>query len=224
MKNKIAFLLVLLLTIIACKQEKKQENVTPAPELTILQKVAYAHGFEAWKNVNEIRFTFNVERDTTHFERIWKWNTKTNEVTGNSMGQSTTYNRKSVDSISARINAAFINDKFWLLAPYQLVWDANNFTYEHTPIANAPISKTPMQKLSIVYGAEGGTTPGDAYDFYFEDDYIIKEWVFRKGNRTEASMTTTFEDYMDINRLKIAQSHKKDGEKFKLHFTEISVK
>ena len=48
-----------------------------------------------------------------------------------------------------------------------------------------------MQKLTIVYGDEGGYTPGDAYDFYFGDDHIIKEWVFRKGNATEPSTMTT---------------------------------
>jgi hypothetical protein len=140
------------------------------------------------------------------------------------MGQSTTYNRKIVDSTTTNINAAFINDKFWLLAPYQLVWDANNFTYDHVTDANAPISNKPMQKLTIVYGAEGGTTPGDAYDLYFEEDYLLKEWVFRKGNQNEASMTTTWEDYTTINDLKIAKTHKKDGENFNLYFTGIEVK
>lgn len=224
MKNKITILLVILLTITSCKEEKKTETTAPEPELTILEKVAQAHGFEAWKNVNEIQFTFNVDRDTTHFERKWTWDTKTNEVTGSSLGQITSYNRNNIDSTNIKINGAFINDKFWLLAPYQLIWDANNFTHKHLPTSTAPISKKPMQKLSIVYGAEGGVTPGDAYDFYFEDDYLIKEWVFRKGNQTEASMTTTFEDYIEVNGLKIAQSHKKDGENFNLYFTGIAVK
>ncbi|WP_047419298.1 hypothetical protein [Cellulophaga sp. Hel_I_12] len=223
MKKLSTLLLLATLAIMSCKEEKKQETIAPMPELTILEKVANAHGFDAWNSINEIQFIFNVDRDTTHFERKWTWNTKTNEVTGSSMGQSTTYNRKMVDSTSTNINAAFINDKFWLLAPYQLVWDAKNFTYNHVTNATAPISNKPMQKLTIVYGAEGGTTPGDAYDFYFEEDYLLKEWVFRKGNQTEASMTTTWEDYSTINGLKIAQSHKKDGENFNLYFTGIEV-
>ncbi len=224
MKKISILLLAAILTLTACKQEKKQETETPTPELTILEKVAYAHGFEAWENVNEIQFTFNVERDTSHFERKWTWNTVTNQVSGASMGENTTYNRKNIDSTNTKINAAFINDKFWLLAPYQLVWDAHNFSHEHTAVSVAPISKKPMQKITIVYGSQGGATPGDAYDFYFEDDYILKEWIFRKGNQTEPSMTTTWEDYVDIEGLKIATSHKKDGENFNLHFTGIVVK
>lgn len=224
MKKISTLLLASIITLTACKQEKKQETETPAPELTILEKIAYAHGFEAWENVSEIQFTFNVERDTSHFERKWTWNTETNQVSGMSLGENTNYNRKNIDSTNTKINAAFINDKFWLLAPYQLVWDAHNFTHEHTPASVAPISKKPMQKITIVYGSEGGVTPGDAYDFYFEDDFILKEWIFRKGNQTEPSMITTWEDYADIKGLKIAKAHKKEGENFNLYFTGIEVK
>jgi len=81
-----------------------------------------------------------------------------------------------------------------------------------------------MQKITIVYGSEGGATPGDAYDFYFEDDFILKEWIFRKGNQTEPSMITTWEDYAGIEGLKIAKAHKKEGENFNLYFTGIEVK
>ena len=43
-----------------------------------------------------------------------------------------------------------------------------------------PLVGENMQKLTIVYANEGGYTPGDAYDFYFGDDFVIREWVFRK--------------------------------------------
>ncbi len=80
-----------------------------------------------------------------------------------------------------------------------------------------------MQKLTIVYGNEGGYTPGDAYDLYFADDYMLKEWIFRKGNQKEPSMATTWEDYAEINGLKLAQTHK-NNEGFKLYFTNLEVK
>ena len=80
-----------------------------------------------------------------------------------------------------------------------------------------------MQKLTIVYGNAGGYTPGDAYDFYFEDDYIIQEWIFRKGNSPTPSLTTTFEDYKEFKGLKIATSHKRQGPNFNLYFTNIDV-
>lgn len=193
-------------------------------ETSILEKVANANGFANWVNVAELKFTFNVDRDTTHFERTWIWKPKTNEITAISAEGTTKYNWAKMDSVANTINAGFINDKYWLLAPYQLVWDGKNIQHELSSAIKAPISKKPMQKLTIVYGSEGGYTPGDAYDLYFGDDMIVKEWVFRKGNAAEPSMTTTWEDYEDIGGLKIAKMHKMGEGNFKLFFTDVSVK
>lgn len=193
-------------------------------EETILQKVADANGFQNWKNVEEIKFTFNVDRDTTHFERDWTWKPKTNDITATSAEGTITYNWADMDSTAYKTNGGFINDKYWLLAPYQLVWDADNVSHTHIKEAAAPMSKKPMQKLTIVYGNEGGYTPGDAYDFYFGDDLIVQEWVFRKSNQKEPSMITSFEEYKMINGLNIATMHKMDGGKFKLYFTGLEVK
>jgi hypothetical protein len=192
-------------------------------EETILEKVANANGFENWKDVKEIKFTFNVDRDTTHFERAWTWKPKTNDITATSDKDTISYNWADMDSIAKKTNGGFINDKFWLLVPYQLVWDTDNVTHTHINEAEAPISKKGLQKLTIIYGSEGGYTPGDAYDLYFGDDLIIKEWVFRKSNQPEPSMTTTFEDYKMINGLHIATMHKMAEGDFKLYFTGIEV-
>ncbi|MFS4494777.1 hypothetical protein [Maribacter sp. 2308TA10-17] len=193
-------------------------------EETILQKVANANGFQNWKNVEEIKFTFNVDRDTTHFERDWTWNPKTNDITATSAEGTISYNWADMDSVAYKTNGGFINDKFWLLAPYQLVWDADNVTHSHVIEDVAPMSKKAMQKLTIVYGNEGGYTPGDAYDFYFGDDLIIQEWVFRKSNQAEPSMITSFEDYKMLNGLNIATMHKMAEGSFKLYFTNLEVK
>lgn len=191
---------------------------------TILEKVAKAHGFQNWKDVKELKFTFNVDRDTTHFERTWTWNPKTNDIIAKSDKGTITYNWADMDSIAYKTNGGFINDKFWLLAPYQLIWDADNIKFEHMKSSEAPISQKRMQKLTIVYGNEGGYTPGDAYDFYFGDDFIIQEWVFRKSNQPEPSMITTFEDYKEMNGLKMATMHKMGEGNFKLYFTGIEVR
>lgn len=214
---------VLILVFLSCKDKQKQEIKAPEPELSILEKVANAHGFQNWATVNELKFTFNVARDTNHFERDWVWKPKTNDVSAKSLETGISYNRKALDSISTKTDAAFINDKFWLLAPFQLIWDQNNFTYELTAVSEAPLSKKSMQKLTIVYGSEGGYTPGDAYDFYFGEDHIIQEWVFRKENSAAPSMITTWEDYETVGGMKFAKSHKKEGENFHLYFTKIEI-
>lgn len=223
MKKIITYTLVVFITTTSFVLSKNAFKKDVQDE-TILEMVANAHGFQNWKNVTEIKFTFNVDRDTTHFERDWAWKPRTNDITATSSEGSLSYNWADMDSVAYKTNGGFINDKFWLLAPYQLVWDSDNINYEHDEESEAPVSKQKMQKLTINYGSEGGYTPGDAYDFYFGDDYLIKEWVFRKGNQPEPSMITTFEDYKEINGLKIATMHKMAEGKFKLYFTNLEVK
>jgi hypothetical protein len=206
-----------------CKSEPKKEAGTAEKELSVIDKIAQAHGFENWKNVHSLQFTFNVDRDTAHFERHWNWNVKTNEVTGISMGDTIQYNRKEVDSTVAKMDGAFVNDKYWLLAPINISWDKENITQEHSQKATAPISGDEMQKLTVVYGSDGGYTPGDAYDFYFGDDYMVREWVFRRGNNTEPAAPASWEGYEDKGGLKIATMHKNNDPSFKLYFTDLEV-
>ncbi|MGB5556123.1 MAG: hypothetical protein WBM83_15815 [Flavobacteriaceae bacterium] len=226
MKKYATLLLLLSILFIGCKADKKTEPTTPTEpekEHSLLEKIAYANGYEHWKQVDVLKFTFNVDRDTSHFERTWIWKPKTNEVTAISKTDTLHYNRKQMDSIVQKTDGGFINDKYWLLAPINILWDEKNISQEHSTAIEAPISKKQLQKLTVVYGTEGGYTPGDAYDFYFGDDFIVQEWVFRKANQTEASMTTTWEDYTEKGGLKLAQMHKMSEGNFKLYFTDIEV-
>ncbi len=219
-KMKNTFLvLCALITLISCKKEEKKEAIK---ELSVAEKIANAHGFENWDKVSEIAFTFNVDKDSTHFERSWTWKPKTNDVRLISNLDTIYYNRKNVDSISIKADQGFINDKFWLLAPFQLVWDSGTTITEPTK-EKAPISETLLNKITLVYANEGGYTPGDAYDFYYDDNYMIKEWIYRRGNAGEASMITSFESQKDFNGLKIALEHIKKGENWNLNFTNIQV-
>lgn len=215
-------LLLLVLVVMGCKMEKKPDQPLVATEPTILEKIANANGMANWKNVDGLQFTFNVDRDTTHFERTWIWKPKTNDIVAISKGDTLSYNWSKMDSVAYKTNGGFINDKYWLLAPFNLVWDQDNFTHTYTKQEIAPISNNTMDKLTIVYGSDGGYTPGDAYDFYFGEDYLVKEWVFRKGNQPEPSLITTWEDYVEMGGLKIAKMHK-NNEGFTLYFSDIKV-
>ena len=118
MKIPHLFAILSLALIISCKTEQKKEADSEKIEQTVPEKIAYAHGLKEWKNVEELKFTFNVDRDATHFERDWIWNIKKNEVTGSSEGDLVTYNRSEIDSTIAKVDASFINDKYWFLAPF----------------------------------------------------------------------------------------------------------
>ncbi len=237
MKNLI-LVAAISLVCFACKKETKKQNQyedevevrdpkniskTREKITTTAEAIAYANGIKNWDKVKEIKFTFNVDKDTTHFERSWHWKPKENIVTMINENDTITYNRTKLDSLSQRVDQGFVNDKYWLLAPFNLVWDIKSFASKHYVKSVAPISGKEMQKLTIIYNNEGGYTPGDAYDFYFEGDFIIKEWVYRQKNAEEPSLTTTWEDYESFNGIKIAKTHKRNEGDWTLHFTNIQV-
>ncbi|MCM5661599.1 hypothetical protein [Galbibacter mesophilus] len=214
----ITLFFTIFIFIISCKKEKEQTT-----DLNPLEKVAHAHGFKKWNKVETIKFTFNVDRDTTHFERSWEWNPKKNEVTAIKDGESLTFNRSQILSDEELIaDKNFINDVYWLLAPYKLVWDTG-LEYDEPTMAKAPISNDSLQKLTITYNSQGGYTPGDAYDFYLDENHEIKEWVYREDNSSSNCMITTWEDYRDYEGLKIATMHQNENGVFKLYFTNIDV-
>jgi hypothetical protein len=234
--KKIVLLLICCVLAISCLEGNKTSE-TPSSremlpdhdanrELTTAQAIAYANGAAHWKNVNEIRFTFNVDRGEKHFERTWYWYPKTDEVISFATAYEKDriqYNRSKMDSASIKIDRGFINDKFWLLAPLNLLWDEGT-TFSEKQNVLAPISKDTLNMLTVVYDNDGGYTPGDAYDLYYGKDYEIKEWVFRVGNDSLPTMTTTWEDYETFNGVKIAKTHRDGTPNFKLYFTDISIK
>ena len=90
---------------------------------------------------------------------------------------SVVFNRKHVDSLSMNADKAFINDKFWLLVPFQLQWDQTASISEVSK-NEAPISNTLLNKITLTYPDNGGYTPGDAYDIFYNDNFLLLEVLF----------------------------------------------
>lgn len=214
---KILLYIVLACTLITnCKEAPKVPvSSSTQPKLSIAQKIANAHGFEHWKNVSEIQFTFNNKRS-------WTWQPKSDAISLVIENDTLNYNRRTLDSLSLKADKGFINDKFWLLIPFQLIWDKSALISKPV-IEKAPISKLTMNRITLAYPKDGGYTPGDAYDIYYGDDFIIKEWVFRKGNQDKPSLVNTFENYKNYNGLLIASDHKKPDSDWNLTLKNIKV-
>ncbi|MGJ8667460.1 MAG: hypothetical protein ACSHW7_13910 [Patiriisocius sp.] len=228
--QKLTILLVFISAFTACKENAStNQNDDSIPEtdknnvLTTAETIAYKNGFEKWKDVNTINFTFNVtSNDKPVGMRSWSWKPKSNDVTMMTAKDTVSFNRNNLDEAFKQQDAAFINDKYWLLAPYNLVWDEGT-TFKEQQNTVAPISKDTLNMITITYGNEGGYTPGDAYDFYYDKDFMVREWVYRNGDTIAPSMITTWEEYEDYNGLKIAKMHKNEAGSFKFFFTDISV-
>lgn len=216
--------LVCLFLVSACKSETSKTTLKEEIKtLTIGEKIANAHGFENWKNVSKVEFTFKVDRDTIKGSgRSWEWYPKTDSIVMYAGEQVVMFNRAKLDSVPPNADRNFINDKYWLLVPFQLVWDSSATISEPKKV-ESPIGKEQLNMITILYPNEGGYTPGDAYDIYFDEDYLIKEWIFRKGNSEAPSLTTTFENYKDYNGIKIATDHKMADGNWNLNFADVSI-
>jgi hypothetical protein len=232
MKNFIGklFFLLIVPALFACKNGDKSAEVSEAnPEKNILEKIADAHGFQNWKNIQELRYTFNVGRDTSHFERSWIWRPKENKITLISNSDTTSYVRsQKLDGAETTADRAFINDKYWLLFPFNLMWD-KGFSYEIKKNVPAPISGKKMTEISISYNQTDGYTPGDTYKIYVDGDFMIREWSYfppdsNRDGKKEPAMSTTWEGYKTFNGIKIATMHQDASGSFKLYFDGVSVK
>lgn len=219
-------LITLVLISFSCKNKTAQDN-TSSSQVEIEDpehiKIAKAAGLENWNNVSQINFTFNVDSGDKHFERSWTWKPKTNEVTLITGKDTISYNRKTLDSTTIKADQAFVNDKYWLLPQFEIT-QGKGLKVSIPKKETAPVSKKELNKITVTYGTEGGYTPGDAYDFFYDDNYMIREWIFRKGNMEKPSMITTFENYEEVKGIKIAKDHKKPEDKWNLYFTNISIK
>ncbi|MBZ9728865.1 hypothetical protein LB467_04135 [Salegentibacter sp. JZCK2] len=223
--KKILLFTFLISALISCKNNETEvgKEVDNEADKSIQQQIAEAHGLNNFEEVEEIQFTFNVRvEDSIRTSRAWTWKPQTDEIRLTEGDISRTYTK--TDSITEDhkdIDQKFINDSYWLLFPYQMVWSDAEISEEKT--GTAPISKQEMNYLEVAYKDKGGYTPGDTYVVYYEDDLLLKEWIYKSadGNR---EMPTTWEDFEDFQGLKIAKSHKSPDGSFELFFSDIEVK
>ena len=187
------------------------------------QKVAAAYGFDRFDEINEVHYTWNVRVDSaTVRSRSWIWKPSSGAVTYSGPDTTLSYSLSDKDSSLNDIDSRFINDKYWLLFPFQLAWDTG-YDYEVSESQSAPISGEPVTKLTIVYNNEDGYTPGDAYDLYLDDKHQIKEWVFRRANGP-TGRAMTWENVNDYHGIKIALDHRDDQGNLVLWFSDVEVR
>lgn len=211
MKKIILLLFTVLIT--SCAENQNQ---------TIVQKIAEANGIQNFEDVEEIRYTFNVKvNDTLRTSRAWTWRPQDKTASLTTADSTITYNYDSEASQHEAVDQRFINDQYWLLFPFHLVWD--EMEWEHSEEATAPISGENMQRVTVTYPDGAGYTPGDQYEIYFGNDHMIKEWVYLSGGSRENPFATTWEDYEVYEGIAIAKMHRNKDGSFELFFTEVGV-
>ncbi|MGM0946336.1 MAG: hypothetical protein ACQEW9_14220 [Bacteroidota bacterium] len=214
MKN-IPLLLLSLLFIVGCNTAEETPETLPV-------KVAKAYGIDQWDQVNNIKYTWNVRRDSaTVFSRTWDWNIEARTVGYTGADTSYTYSLDLPADSLPEADKGFINDKYWFMMPFQLAWD-EGYSFETEENVQSPLKASNSTKLTIIYNSADGYTPGDAYDLYLDENNMILEWTFRRGNG-EQGATWTWENVQNFGPIKLALDHNNAaGEKF-IWFTDVEV-
>ena len=175
--------------------------------------IAAAHGFGNWDDVERLDFAFAVDvSDTNRVTREWTWFPREDSVVLGGAAGGAAYRRGGgLDSTALAADAHFINDTYWLLMPFYLVWSEEGYERAVTYRDTMPISGAIGTKVTVQYRAEGGYTPGDAYDLFVDDDYRLREWVFRKGGQPKPSMVMDWSGYETHGGLVLPTDHRGDG-------------
>lgn len=198
------------------------KNKTEEKETNFIERVGNSYGIEHFDTSKTWHYTFNVKKGEVEVSRAWTWHPSSGEVTLIEKGDTIMFNHNSVSEDLKKADHKFINDKYWLLFPFQLVWDSG-YTFELTKNITSPLSKISITKLTVTYNKIDGYTPGDAYDLYVDKKMEIKEWSFRKGGQDEPTLTTTWEDYKSYNGIKLSTDHYSEDSLFRLWFTDVKI-
>lgn len=222
--KKILFFVTVGILLTGCKNDTKNSAVTEGSPQTgeaTATKIAMAYGYENFDDVKQINFSFNVKiNDTIRSSRTWNWYPQEERVELIENGESFSYEKDGeFDETETAADQKFINDTYWFLFPYQLVW--SEYESDFNRMAVAPISQQEMQQLTVKYAGDGGYTPGDTYHLFVNEDNIIEEWTFESSEGR--TLTTTWEDLETFNGITIAKSHKTEDGSFELFFDNIEV-
>ncbi len=217
--KKLLLVLVVIVSTASCKSDKKPSIEVPK---TTVEKIAHQAGIQSWDSVQQVKFTFDVGKaGRTMYQRNWTWNKKTGDVTLIAPPDTVHYNRnKPLDSIQKSADRAFVNDTYWLIPEFKFATDKGTEIIEKTSVL-APISKDTLDMFTIIYRSDGGYTPGDAYDIYYDKDYKLREWVYRQGNDTIIYMMTTFEQFETYNGITIARDHRTPDRMTRIYLRNI---
>ena len=123
------------------------------------------------------------------------------------------------------IEPSFLNDQYWLLLPFHLVWDGATATDEGQQ--KRPTGDASARRVVMKYPSEGGYQPGDTWDLYIGADNRIEEIAYHRGAANPPHLVTgIYTDYKKAGPLLISMDHPGmvDGKPFRITLTGVSVK
>ena len=202
----------------------------------IAEQMAKTYGLDAFGQIEGIRYTFTAQLPGgVKLSRSWEWNPKTDTVSYQGKDKAgkpvkVTYQRSQLgsqsDAVKNQIDPAFINDQYWLLLPFHVIWDGSA-TVTDTGMHKLPIGNGVAERLVMKYPSHGGYAPGDTWELYVGADKRVEQMVYRRGGTGEPHLViATWAGYKKAGPLLISTDHRgtADGKPVRISLSDVSVK
>ena len=202
----------------------------------ISEEIAKAYGLDSFGQIEQIRYTFNVDLPGIKLARSWVWEPKTGQVSFDGKDKTgkpikVTYLRSQLSTQDAvvkdEVDPAFNNDQYWLIFPFHQFQDSSP-KVEDAGMQKLPLGKGSAEKVVVSYASEaGGYTPGDTWTLFVGPDKRVKEFVYHRGGSMKPTVvTTTWAGYKMAGPLLVSTDHRgtADGKPARIFFSNVSVK
>jgi hypothetical protein len=206
---------------------------TWAQKPPIAEQIAKAYGLDSFGQIDAIRYTFNIPG--FKLSRTWTWEPKADRVTYEGKDKDgkpvkVTYVRSQLSSqpasVKEQIDSGFINDQYWLILPFHIVWDGGA-SVQDKGMQKVPGGKGSARHVVVKYPDNVGYTPGDTWELYVGSDNRIQKMVFHHGGAAKPSLVeATWEGYKKAGPLVISTEHQgtADGKPAHIFFSDVAVK
>jgi hypothetical protein len=200
----------------------------------IAEEIAKTYGVDSFTQIEAIRYTFNAQFPGVSLSRSWEWRPKTDTVSYEGKDKDgkpvkVTYQRSQLsgqsDAVKNEVDPGFVNDQYWLLFPFHMVWDGSP-TVTDDGMQKLPLSKTSAQRVVVKYPSDGGYTPGDTWTLYVGPDKRVREFQYnRGGDKKPGVVITTWAGYKKAGPLLVSTEHRgtADGKPAHIYFSNVAV-
>ncbi len=229
--SRVRFVGLLVLGVLVFAALSWAQNRPP-----ISEEIAKAYGLDSFGQIDQIRYTFNLDLPGIKLARTWTWEPKAGRVTYEGKDKEgkpvkVTYLRSELSSQPAAvkddIEPGFVNDQYWLTFAFHQFQDSGA-KVEDAGMQKLPLGKGSAQKVVVSYPPEvGGYTPGDTWTLFVGPDKRIKEFIYhRGGSKKPTLLTTTWTGYKMAGPLLVATDHRgtADGKPARIFFSDVAVK
>lgn len=229
--TRVSVICLFVLGVLVLSESSWAQNKPP-----ISEEIAKTYGLDSWGQIEQIRYTFNIDLPGIKLSRSWVWEPKTGQVSFDGKDKAgkplkVTYLRSQLSSQGAavkdEVDPAFNNDQYWLIFPFHQYWDSSA-KVEDAGMRKLPLGKGSAEKVAVSYPAEaGGYTPGDTWTLFVGPDKRVKEFIYHRGGSKKPTVViTTWAGYKKAGPLLVSTDHRgtADGKPARISFSDVAVK